>query len=115
MLILTGVSARTCSPAWPRPLTVTGPPGWKRAAASGGWYKDRQARTREGAGDRLAPLPVMPAWDVAACVAEARRVAGLGASGVNMPSDPQDLGCPDLASRGGDPFWETCAGLRLPV
>src|SRR5258708_37962484 len=55
----------------------------------------------------------MPAWDVAACVAEARRVAGLGARGVNMTSDPQDLGAPDLASRAWAAVRETRAGLPL--
>jgi predicted TIM-barrel fold metal-dependent hydrolase len=48
-------------------------------------------------------------------VAEAQRVAALGARGINMTSDPQDLGSPDLASPAWDPFWEACAALRLPV
>jgi len=58
---------------------------------------------------------VMPAWDIDACVTEAKRVAGLGLRGVNMTSDPQDLGSPDLANRAWDPFWEVCADLDLPV
>ncbi len=57
----------------------------------------------------------MPAWDVDACVREAERVAGLGLRGVNLTSDPQDLGAPDLANRAWDPFWEVCADLHLPV
>ena len=57
------------------------------------------------------PMPVMPAWDVDACVKEAERVAGLGLRGVNMTSDPQDLGAPDLANRAWDPLWEVCADL----
>ena len=57
----------------------------------------------------------MPAWSVETCVAEARRVAALGARGVNMTSDPQDLGAPDLASRDWDPFWAACTELQLPV
>ena len=60
-------------------------------------------------------MPLMPAWDVDTCVAEAKRVAALGARGVNMTSDPQDLGAPDLANRAWDPFWETCTELQLPV
>src|SRR4029450_8619767 len=64
---------------------------------------------------RLLPMPLMPAWDVDRCVAEAERIAALGMRGVNMTSDPQDLGAPDLATRAWYPFWETCAGLRLPV
>jgi predicted TIM-barrel fold metal-dependent hydrolase len=78
-------------------------------------YNDRMAEIQANSGNRLLPMPVMPAWDVAACVREAERVAGLGMRGVNMTSDPQDLGAPDLASREWDPFWEACAGLKLPV
>jgi predicted TIM-barrel fold metal-dependent hydrolase len=78
-------------------------------------YNDQMAQMQEGSGNRLLPMPVMPAWDVAACVREAERVAGLGMRGVNMTSDPQDLGAPDLASREWDPFWEACASLKLPV
>jgi predicted TIM-barrel fold metal-dependent hydrolase len=78
-------------------------------------YNDGMAEIQAESGNRLLPLPLMPAWDVAACVAEARRVAAAGARGVNMTSDPQDLGAPDLASRAWDPLWETCTELRLPV
>ena len=78
-------------------------------------YNDRQAQIQEESGNRLLPLPLMPAWDVAACVAEARRVGALGARGINMTSDPQDLGAPDLADRAWDPFWEVCTELQLPV
>jgi predicted TIM-barrel fold metal-dependent hydrolase len=78
-------------------------------------YNDRMAEIQAESHDRLLPMPLMPAWDVATCVAEAKRVAGLGARGVNMTSDPPDLGAPDLASREWDPFWETCTELQLPV
>ncbi len=78
-------------------------------------YNDGMAEIQEQSGNRLLPLPIMPAWDVDACVAEAKRVAALGARGVNMTSDPDDLGAPDLANRAWDPFWETCTELHLPV
>jgi predicted TIM-barrel fold metal-dependent hydrolase len=78
-------------------------------------YNDAQAQIQAESNNRLLPLPLMPAWDVAACVYEAERVAGLGARGVNMTSDPQDLGAPDLANTAWDPFWEACASLKLPV
>lgn len=42
-------------------------------------------------------------------------MAALGARGVNMTSDPQDLGAPDLGNRAWDPFWELCTELQLPV
>ena len=78
-------------------------------------YNDQMAEIQADSGDRLLPMPLMPAWDVDTCIAEAKRVAALGARGVNMTSDPQDLGAPDLASLAWDPFWETCTELELPV
>jgi predicted TIM-barrel fold metal-dependent hydrolase len=78
-------------------------------------YNDQMLEIQADSGNRLLPLPLMPAWDIDFCVAEAKRVAALGARGVNMTSDPDDLGAPDLASRAWDPFWETVAGLKLPV
>jgi predicted TIM-barrel fold metal-dependent hydrolase len=60
-------------------------------------------------------MPILPAWDVEASVREAQRVAGMGLRGVNLTSDPQDLGSPDLANRAWDPLWEVCADLNLPV
>ncbi len=78
-------------------------------------YNDARAELQAESGNRFLPMPVLPAWDVAECVREAERVAGLGMRGVNMTSDPQDLGAPDLASRAWDPLWEVCADLDLPV
>jgi uncharacterized protein len=78
-------------------------------------YNDQMAEIQADSNNRLLPMPLMPAWDVGTCVAEAKRVAALGARGVNMTSDPQDLGAPDLANRAWDPFWEACTELELPV
>jgi predicted TIM-barrel fold metal-dependent hydrolase len=78
-------------------------------------YNDAMAEIQADSGNRFLPMPVLPAWDVDACVHEAERVAGMGMRGVNMTSDPQDLGAPDLANPGWDPLWEVCAGLHLPV
>ncbi len=78
-------------------------------------YNDAQAQIQADSNNRLLPLPLMPAWSVDTCVAEAKRVAGLGARGVNMTSDPDDLGAPDLASPEWDPLWATCVEHQLPV
>jgi predicted TIM-barrel fold metal-dependent hydrolase len=78
-------------------------------------YNDNAAELQEQSANRLLPMPVLPAWDVDECVREAERVAGLGLRGVNMTSDPQDLGSPDLANRAWDPVWEVCADMDLPV
>jgi uncharacterized protein len=78
-------------------------------------YNDAVAEMQERSNRRLLPIPVMPAWDVDRCVAETQRCAELGLRGINMTSDPQDLGSPDLANRAWDPLWEVCADLQLPV
>ena len=39
-------------------------------------YNDAMAEVQADSGRRLLPMPVLPAWDVDACVAEAKRVAG---------------------------------------
>src|SRR4051794_26236533 len=68
-------------------------------------YNDAMTEIQAESGNRLLPLPLMPAWDIDLCVTEAKRVAALGACGVNMTSDPHDLGSPDLADPAWDPFW----------
>jgi predicted TIM-barrel fold metal-dependent hydrolase len=78
-------------------------------------YNDAMAEVQEAANNRLLPMPIMPAWDIQACVREAQRCAEMGYRGVNMTADPQDSGSPDLGDPAWDPFWEVCAGLRLPV
>ena len=78
-------------------------------------YNDAMAEIQANSGNRLLPMPVLPAWDVDASVREARRVSGLGLRGVNMTSDTQDLGAPDLGDRAWDPLWEVCSELHLPV
>jgi len=78
-------------------------------------FNDASAELQAGSGDRLLPMAILPAWDIDACVAETKRAAGLGLRGVNLTSDPQDLGAPDLASRAWDPLWEACSSLSMPV
>jgi uncharacterized protein len=78
-------------------------------------YNDAMAELQEWSDNRFIPMPVMPAWDVDACVREARRIAALGFRGVNMTSDPQETGSPDFADPAWDPFWDACQDLQLPV
>ena len=78
-------------------------------------YNDALAEVQEESNNRLLPMPIMPAWSIKDCVIEAQRCAAMGYRGVNMTSDPQDSGSPDLGSPEWDPFWEVCTGLQLPV
>jgi uncharacterized protein len=78
-------------------------------------YNDRMAEIQENSNNRLLPMPLMPAWDIDACIYELKRAAGMGMRGVNMTSDPDDLGAPDLANTAWDPFWEACVEYEMPV
>ena len=78
-------------------------------------YNDASAELQASSNLRFLPMPVLPAWDVALCVKETERMAAMGMRGVNMTSDPQDLGAPDLASPKWDPLWEVCESLKMPV
>ncbi len=78
-------------------------------------YNDAMAEMQDESGRRLFPMGLLPWWDVDASVAEAQRIAGLGLRGVNMTSDPQLHGFPDLGERAWDPLWEVCSDLALPV
>jgi predicted TIM-barrel fold metal-dependent hydrolase len=78
-------------------------------------FNDSRAEIQSSTNNRLLPMPILPSWDIDACVREAKRLSDMGLRGVNMTSDPQDLGSPDLANRAWDPLWEVCADLELPV
>lgn len=78
-------------------------------------YNDAMAELQDSSGNRFIPMTLMPAWDVDRCVRETKRASGLGLRGINMTSDPQDAGSPDLANRAWDPLWEVCADLNMPV
>jgi predicted TIM-barrel fold metal-dependent hydrolase len=78
-------------------------------------YNDAAAELQDRSDRRFLPMPVLPVWDIDECVQEVHRIAGLDLRGVNMTSDPQDLGSPDLANRAWDPVWEACAEHQLPV
>jgi uncharacterized protein len=78
-------------------------------------FNDSRAEIQNRTNNRLLPMPILPAWDIEGCVREAQRVAEMGLRGINMTSDPQDLGSPDLANVAWDPLWEVCADLELPI
>jgi uncharacterized protein len=78
-------------------------------------FNDSRAEIQSRTNNRLLPMPILPAWDIEGCVREAKRVAEMGLRGINMTSDPQDLGSPDLANVAWDPLWEVCADLELPI
>jgi len=78
-------------------------------------YNDAMAEMQTDSKNRFIPMTLMPAWSVDRCVQETIRAHKLGLRGINMTSDPQDAGSPDLASRAWDPLWKVCSDLNMPV
>jgi uncharacterized protein len=78
-------------------------------------YNDSMAELQEWSGNRFLPMPVLPAWSIDECVREAERLSDMGFRGVNMTSDPDEAGSPDLAHPDWDALWEVCADRNLPV
>ena len=78
-------------------------------------YNDAMVELQEASHGRLYPMGLLPSWEVDAAIAEADRISGLGLRGVNISSDPQLQGLPDLGDRAWDPLWTACADRALPV
>ena len=76
-------------------------------------YNDAMCELQTEGGGRLFPMALLPWWDVAASVAEAQRAASLGLRGVNMTSDPQQGGAPDLGQQGVGSAMGGLRGSRL--
>ncbi len=78
-------------------------------------YNDAMAELQDWSKLRFLPMPVLPAWSIEECAREAERLADLGFRGVNMTSDPEETGSPDLADPAWDALWEVCQDRKLPV
>jgi predicted TIM-barrel fold metal-dependent hydrolase len=78
-------------------------------------FNDAMAEMQSASGDRIFPMALLPWWDVKESVAEAKRCHAMGLRGVNISSDPQVHGLPDLGDVHWNPLWETCIAHDLPV
>jgi predicted TIM-barrel fold metal-dependent hydrolase len=78
-------------------------------------YNDAMVEIQEESGGRLLPMALMPWWDVEASIEEVHRSAAAGLRGVNICSDPQLRGAPELWQPEWEPFWEACAEHRQSV
>ena len=89
--------------------------------ASTAIYNDAMAEMQDESGGRILPMAMLPWWDVAVAVAEARRAHAMGLKGININSDPQNHDhadgsrLPDLSQPYWYPLWETCEELALPI
>lgn len=78
-------------------------------------YNDAMVEMFEQSGGRIHGMAMLPWWDQARSVAEVERVHGLGLKGVNLSSDPQNIGLPDLSDESWDQLWDVCESLGMPV
>lgn len=78
-------------------------------------YNDSMADLQQWSNNRFLPMPVLPAWSIEECARTAERLADQGFRGVNMTSDPEETGAPDLADPAWDALWEVCEARQLPV
>jgi predicted TIM-barrel fold metal-dependent hydrolase len=78
-------------------------------------YNDAMLEIQEESGGRLLPMALMPWWDPVASTEEVRRTAAAGLRGVNICTDPQVRGAPELWQPEWEPFWEACAEQRQSV
>lgn len=78
-------------------------------------WNDTMVEFYEKSGGRINGMAMAPWWDVQAAAKEVDRIHRLGLKGVNMSSDPQNQGLPDLSDRYWDPLWATCESLDMPI
>lgn len=78
-------------------------------------YNDAMIEIQENSKGRLLPMLLVPWWDIEASVSEVHRCAALGFKGVNMCSDPQNRGLPDLGTEAWNPLWEACVEHDLSL
>ena len=78
-------------------------------------YNDAMAEMQEESGQRIFPMALLPWWDVKEATAEAKRCAKMGLRGVNINSDPQNHGLPNLGDPHWNPLWEACVADDLPA
>jgi predicted TIM-barrel fold metal-dependent hydrolase len=78
-------------------------------------YNEAMGEMQAESGQRIFPMALLPWWDVNEAVAEAKRCVAMGLRGVNINSDPQLHGLPNLGDPHWTPLWEICLEHDLPV
>ena len=78
-------------------------------------FNDAMGEMQAESGNRIFPMALLPWWDVKEAVVEAQRCVGMGLRGVNLNSDPQFHGMPNLGEDHWNPLWDICVEHSLPV
>lgn len=79
-------------------------------------YNDASAERQVESGQRLFNVVMLPIWNHAAMMEEARRcVVDLGLKAFVMPDLPERLGVPDYSQPYWDPFFDLCEQTGTPI
>ena len=76
------------------------------------WHIDEWCATHPG---RYIPCGILPAWDVAATVAEVRRLTDKGCRSVCFNDNPTKRGLPSIHSDYWEPVWKAFADADMTI
>lgn len=78
-------------------------------------FNDAMAEMQVESGNRIFPMILLPWWNLKEAMAELERGVARGLRGINITSDPQDVGLPPLSDPHWNPLWRACIEQQLPV
>lgn len=64
---------------------------------------------------RFIPCAILPTWDMAATVAEIKRVKALGCDNVTVSDNPTKLGLPSIHNQYWEPMWKAIAENDITI
>jgi predicted TIM-barrel fold metal-dependent hydrolase len=64
---------------------------------------------------RFIPLIILPLWDMAATLAELKRMSDLGVHAISIPDNPALVGLPSLHSDYWDPMWKAVCDYKMII
>jgi predicted TIM-barrel fold metal-dependent hydrolase len=64
---------------------------------------------------RFIPCALLPTWDMAATVAELKRVASIGCSNVTLTDNPTKIGLPSIHNEYWEPMWKAIADNGITI
>ena len=76
------------------------------------WHIDEWCGAYSG---RFIPCGILPTWDMAATVAELKRLSGKGCHTVSINENPVVLGLPSIHNDYWNPFWKAVTDLDMTI
>lgn len=64
---------------------------------------------------RFIPMCLIPMWDMAATLAELKRMSELGVHAVSFSDNPSNIGLPSIHNEYWEPFWKACSDYKMVI